>query len=177
MRMLTPNWAPRGLTSDLFDEMDRFFGDWNRLSPASVSYDERSFAPACEILEADDHYWMSVDLPGLRKEDIKIEMSDNTLSVSGERKREHTEKTQKVQRYEKSYGFFKRSFALPTSIQTDQVEARYENGVLELYLPKVQAAKPRQIEIQSGKGGIFGKLLGSKKNSSDLKDVTSDNAS
>lgn len=172
MRILTPYFANRSLASDLFDEMDRFFDDWGPM-PTKQVYDERNFNPACEVAETDEHYLMSVDLPGMKKEDIKIEMSDNVLTVSGERKRDSSGKTQRFQRYERSYGFFKRSFSLPSSIEADKVEARYEDGVLELYLPKTQAAKPRHIEIQSGKGGIFDKLLGSRKNSQELKQVTS----
>lgn len=177
MRNTTPYWTTRTLASDLFEEMDRFFNDWSRVTPETKVYDERTFHPACEVSESDEHYLMSVDLPGMKKEDIKIEMSDNLLTISGERKREQTEKNQKIQRHEKSYGFFKRSFTLPNSIEADKVEAHYENGVLELYLPKVQAARPRSIEIQSGKSGFFEKLLGSKKTNQELKDVTASSLS
>jgi HSP20 family protein len=174
--MITPYLANRSLVTDLFDEMDRFLDDWNRVTPSSRVYDERSFNPACEIAESGEHYLMSVDLPGMKKEDIKIEMSDNMLTVSGERKRESGDKENKWQRYEKSYGFFKRSFNLPSSVDASKVEARYENGVLELYLPKAEAAKPRHIEIQTGKGSIWDKFLGTKKSTQELKDVTSNNS-
>lgn len=169
MRIITPYYANRSLSSDLLDEMDQFFENWGRISPAQV-YDERRFDPACDVSETDEHYLMSVDLPGMKKENIKIEISDNVLTVSGERKRENSEKQKRVQRFEKHYGSFRRSFSLPLSIESDKVEARYEDGVLELYLPKTQAAKPRQVEIQSGKGGFLDKLLGSKK-AQELKQV------
>jgi HSP20 family protein len=173
MRMLTPYWTTRSLASDLFDEMNRFFDEDNRHASGRI-YDERVFDPAYEITETDEHYLMSVDLPGMKQEEIKIEVADNVLVISGERKREATEDQKtKVQRYEKSYGFFKRSFNLPSTIESDQIEAHYENGVLELYLPKAQAAKPRSIEIQSGKGGFFDRLLGTKKNTKELKEVHS----
>lgn len=176
MRMLIPTTRDQFFNSDLFNEMDRLFDDaWTSVPRAF--YDERKYDPACEITETPEHFMMSIDVPGMKKEDIKIEVSHDVLTVSGERKRERTEKDQKTQRYEKSYGFFKRSFALPNSVQADKVEARYEDGVLELCLPKVEAAKPRQIEINSSKGGVFGKLLGSKKNDKEMKDVSSDKAS
>jgi HSP20 family protein len=77
-----------------------------------------------------------------------------------------------VHRFEKSYGTFKRSFVLPNTISADKVEARYEDGVLELYLPKTEVAQAKKIEIQSGKGGIFDKLLGDRKQAqSSNKDV------
>lgn len=171
MKISTPQWTTRSFTSDLFNEMDRFF-DWSPTVSTARAYDERTLNPACEISESNEHYLMSVDLPGMKKDEIKIEMSDNILTISGERKREGTEKNQKVQRYEKSYGFFKRGFALPVSVEADKIEAHYEDGVLKLYLPKIQTAKPRHIEIQSEKGGFFSKLLGTEKNNPELKDVT-----
>lgn len=158
MRFITPYWSTRSLAADLFDEMDRFFN----------VYDERTVNPACEISEADDHYYMSIDLPGMKREDIKIEANGDVLTISGERKRESSD-GRKIQRYERSYGFFKRSFTIPSVVDADKIEAHYENGVLELYLPKTQAARPRQIEIQSGKGGFLNRFLGGKK--SDVKDV------
>lgn len=179
MRTITPYFMNRSLASELFDDMDRFFEDWNRFTPTVQAYNDRAFNPACDISETDEHYLMSVDLPGMKKEDIKIEISGDTLTVSGERKFESAEnKKQKIQRYEKSYGFFKRSVTLSQAVEAEKIEARYENGVLELYLPKTQAAKPRHIEIQSGKTGIFDKLLGSnKKSNQELKDVTSTSVS
>lgn len=158
MRMLTPAWTSRSLASDLFDEMDRFFG---------TAYDERSFSPATDVTETENHYLMSLDVPGMKREDLKIEVVDNVLTVSGERKRETaSDKKERVQRFEKSYGFFKRSFSLPSTIDAEKVEARYDNGVLELYLPKVAQVKPRQIEVQSGKDGFFSKLINSSDKSS-----------
>lgn len=174
MRIITPHWTSRSLTSNLFDEMDQFFQYWDQgVVSDSKAYDERSFSPSCEVSENDDSYLMSIDLPGMKKDDIKIELSRNLLTISGERKREHLDKNHKIQRYERTFGFFKRSFNLPETVEFDDVVARYENGVLDLIIPKTQAAKPRQIEIQSGKNGFFDRLLGAKKPPEDLKDVTS----
>lgn len=169
---LLPN---RHLAFDLFDEMDRVLNDWSRATASSMDR-PRNFEPLCDISETDEHYLMSVDLPGMKKEDIKIEAIDNVLTLSGERKREYSDTSGKIQRYEKSYGTFQRRFALPTSVEASKVEARYEDGVLELYLPKSEAAKPRQIDIKTGKIGIFDKLLGSKNSNRDLKEVSSNKA-
>ena len=150
MKTLIPYWTKRALASDLFEEMDRFFNGWEQAAPPT--YDEKRFSPAYEIAEADEHFVLSVDLPGLKKEDIKIEVTDNVLSISGERKSEILPDNKlKVQRYEKSYGYFKRSFSLPANVDSGKVKAQYENGVLELYLPKQLVAKPRQIEIHERK--------------------------
>jgi HSP20 family protein len=140
---------------------------------AKPNYDERQFAPPAEILEADEHFMMTMDLPGMNKDDIKIEVQDKNLVISGERKRTmDAENKYRFQRYEKSYGFFKRSFVLPASVQTDLIEARYENGVLELYLPKAASAQPRKIEIRKDTGGFFDRFLGQKKSSPEIKDVS-----
>jgi len=144
-------------TFNLFDEIDGYF---NR------AYDERNFQPACDVAESDDHFLMSFDLPGIRKEDLKIEASGNLLTISGEKRRDWsgTDDQHKVQRIERSHGFFKRSFTLPSSIEHAKIEAQYKDGVLSLYLPKASTAKTRQIEIKTGEDvGFFGKLLHSNK--------------
>ena len=167
MRNLTPYWTSSNLVSNLFDEMDDYiFSGVNRDWPAARTYDEQAFGPSCEISESEGAYDLSMDLPGMKHEEIKIEVHNNQLVISGERKREkNAEINQKVQRYEKSYGTFKRSFTLPVTVQEEKIEARYENGVLELHLPQAEEAKPRQIEIKAGKTGFFNKLTGSEKGS------------
>lgn len=153
--MLTPYWRNTDLASVLWNEMDHFFTDFG-MSPLASAYDERAFSPRCDINETGDHFLVSADLPGMKREDIKIEATNNMLTISGEHKK---------------YGFFKRSWTLPASIEINKVEARYENGVLELYLPKAESAKPRQITIQSGQAGFIEKLLSPRKNNQELKDV------
>ena len=146
MKNLTPFFSGKNTTtSDLFSEMDRFFED---LRSTPTLFDGKGFSPACEVTEADGEYKISFDLPGLKKDEIKIEMKDNLLSVYGERKRETTEKKEKVQRYEKSYGYFRRSFSLPTNVLAEKIAAKYDNGVLELTVPKAELAKPKTIEVQ-----------------------------
>lgn len=170
MRALTPFFNSRNFPRDLWSEMDRMFDHF--ATPGLPVYDEREFAPASELTEEENHYMLSMDLPGMKKEDIKIEVADGTLVISGERKHEKRTDANQVHRFEKSYGAFKRSFVLPNTISADKVEARYEDGVLELYLPKTEVASARKIEIQSGKGGIFDKLLGDRKQAqSTNKDV------
>lgn len=146
MRLLTSNWPTN---SDLFSEMDRLFGNFGSL-PAKTAYDDRDFSPAAEVAESEEKFLMSLDLPGVKKEDIKIEIDQNILKISGERKRDtETNENHKVHFYEKRYGFFKKSFTLPRSVDGAKIEARFENGVLEIQIPKTEAAKPRQIEILS----------------------------
>ncbi len=161
MRTLSNYYSPRNFATELLHEMglsfdhDNFFSD----TPART-YDQRSFDPPTEIAESDDHYLMSFDLPGLKKEEIKIETHQNTLVISGERRRESmANKKHTLQRFEKSYGSFKKSFTLPTAVQSDKIEAHFEDGVLSLYIPKAASSQKKQIEIQSGKPSIFSNLL------------------
>lgn len=146
--LITPYWTRRGLNADLWRDMDRFLESFN---PASGLQDtEQEFSPATEITEDEAQYHLSVDLPGMRQEDIQIEVQDHQLSITGERKRESKKaESEKVQRFERSYGFFRRSFTLPKNVSTDKITAQYENGVLELSIPKAELAQARKIQIQS----------------------------
>lgn len=140
---VTPYFGRRTLTSDLWNEMDQIFN--------TAVYDDRALNVACDVTENEHGYLVSADMPGVKQDDIKIELKENTLTVSGERKFEAGLKT-------KSYH---RTFTLPKNVEGDKIEAVYENGVLEVFIPKMEAAKPRTISIQSSKKGFLGKLLGS----------------
>ncbi|AHZ83973.1 Hsp20/alpha crystallin family protein [Bdellovibrio bacteriovorus] len=149
MRLITPYWPTRRMTSNIFDEMDRMFENFATV-PAAESQ-ERLFKTACEVTESDDHYLLSVDLPGFKKENINIEMNGNLLTISGERKRD-----------EKVIGTFSRSFTVPDTVDGAKIEAHHEDGVLSIYLPKAPLAKAQRIEIQTHKGGFFDRLLAAK---------------
>lgn len=172
MRLITP-FTPRTLTSDLWTDMDRLFDEFK--FTALPAYDERQYGghytTATEIVEGDNYFIFSVDLPGLKKEDIKIEVQERALTISGERKRE--DKSHKnVQQMEKYYGLFARSYTLPTLVDEDKIQAHYQDGVLELYIPKVAAAHAKKIEIQSGKSGFFDKLPNVKKANAEQKEIS-----
>lgn len=145
--MLSPIWNSRNLASDLFSDWDRMLN----LTQGTNAYDEREFAPLTDVAETDECYMVSIDLPGLKKEDIKIEVTDNILNVSGERTNTSTVNDGQVHRVERSYGSFKRSFTLPKAVNAEAIEAHYENGVLDVKLPKSKLAQSRKIEIQSPK--------------------------
>ena len=164
MRVIMP-YFNRNLTSDrtsdIFQNFDRMFSDF--ATPTTPFFNDQEFVADSEIMEGNDHYMLSVDLPGLKKEDIKIEANQNMLTISGERKREMvSNKNQKIQRTEKYYGSFKRTFTIPNLAQADKIEANYQDGVLQVYIPKAKAAQGRKIEIKSEKTGFFDKYLGSK---------------
>ena len=150
MKMLSPLWTPRrSLASDLFNEWDRMFN----LTPGLPIYDERDFAPAMDVSETEENYMVSMDLPGLKKENISIEVVDNMLNVSGERKDELKYEEGQTHRVERSFGSFKRSFTLPKTVNAEDIEAHYEDGVLNIRLPKTRLAQSKKIEIQAGRNG------------------------
>lgn len=139
MRILTPYWPQQRATADFFDQMEQLLA-----APT-----ERAFKPAAEAIEHKDHYFMSFDLPGMKKENIRIEIKDNVLIVAGERKQEtRDEGEQKAQVFERQYGSFYRSFTLPTAVNEEKIVAQYEDGVLSLTLPKIPIAQPKKIQIQ-----------------------------
>ncbi len=178
MRMLSPlstdwSWPRRSLSSDVMGDV---FGDFDRIVNALARPTYAStigFQPSCDINEAKDHYLVSFDMPGVKKEDIKIEVQGNQLLISGERQRETKEQGRETTlHHERAYGKFERTFVLPASIDSEKIEAHYENGVLNVALPKVESAKGRIIQIQSGQDGFLNRLLGSKKEAAkELKDV------
>ncbi|HRO66411.1 MAG TPA: Hsp20/alpha crystallin family protein [Pseudobdellovibrionaceae bacterium] len=148
---------------DMFERALRNpFSLFEDLRPA-VMADTRWMQPNFDVEETDQAYLLSVDMPGVKKEDVKVDLTENILTVSGERKYEHESKGKGARRYERAYGQFQRSFTLPTSIDVDKVEANLEDGVLRVALPKSEQAKPRSIQIGSGKGSFFSKLIGSSK--------------
>ena len=106
---------------------------------------DEQWSPAVEIAEEDKYFAVSVDVPGVKREDIELEVKDNRLFVSGERKA--SLEKEKVLRSERRYGKFSRIFTLPQDVNTDAIEARFEEGVLTVTVPKVEKAQPKKITI------------------------------
>lgn len=104
---------------------------------------KRNSVPGVNIIETDDSYKLQMAAPGLKKEDFKIKVENEVLTVSSETKSESTEKNEKYTRKEFSYGSFLRSFTLPEIVDMEQINANYENGILSLVLPKKEEAKPK----------------------------------
>jgi HSP20 family protein len=100
-----------------------------------------------DLVETEDHFVLRADLPGLGEDDVKLEVEDRVLTVSGERKTEQTEKSEGFYRVERATGAFSRSLTLPKGVDADAVTARFDRGVLEVRIPKPQERKPRRISI------------------------------
>lgn len=124
--------------------MDSFFSNGTLNDDGILS----SFALAVDIAEHNDYYEVTVDIPGVQKDDIKVTLEDRTLTISGEKKFENEEKKDAYHRIERRYGRFERSFTLPSSTKTEKIDAKYNNGVLTLIVPKKEEAKQRTIEVK-----------------------------
>ena len=143
-------WNPetdllRGRMDRLFNEM---LGDiWGgRASAEGVAM--RTWAPPVDIRETEDALVLTVELPGMSKEEVEITLENNVLTLAGERKFEKEVKGETWHRVERSYGSFSRSFTLPATVRIERVEASFTDGVLAIKLPKVEESKPRKIAIR-----------------------------
>ena len=110
------------------------------------------WVPAMDLVEADDHFLLKADLPGLSEDDVNIEFRDNALTISGERKAEHEHREGGWYRVERSFGQFSRTLTLPEGVNADAVEATFDRGVLQVHIPKPEQRKPRRISIKAGNG-------------------------
>ena len=110
----------------------------------------RRWIPAMDLVETDDHFVLKADLPGLNEGDVNIEVEDNVLTVSGERKSEHEDKREGYYRVERSFGSFRRTLTLPEGVDPEAVSATFDKGVLEVRIPKPEQRKPRRVAIQVG---------------------------
>lgn len=148
--MALVRWEPvRELTS-LQNDMNRLFNTFFDTPTTGNGDTARRWIPAMDVVETDDHFVLKADLPGLAEEDVNVEVEDNVLTVSGERKAEHEDKRDGYVRVERSYGSFRRSLTLPEGIDPEAVSASFDKGVLEVRIPKPEQRKPRRVAIQVG---------------------------
>jgi HSP20 family protein len=160
MAMLT-RWDPFRELSTIQDRMNRLFQDAyspNREEGLSTA----AFAPAADVYEDENHVTLKLEVPGIDEKDLDIRVENNTLIIKGERKFEKDEKEENFRRVERQYGSFVRSFTLPSTMDSDNINASYDKGVLSITIPKRAEAKPKQIQVSSGRKSIEGKGSESK---------------
>jgi HSP20 family protein len=146
--MALARWTPRGNLQSFQDEMNRMFDQFFRGgSGEEAGWGLRTWTPPVDIYETDDALVLKAELPGVSKDDVSIEVHQNTLILRGQRTHEAEVKDEHYHRVERAYGTFQRSFVLPAIVDQDKVQATYKDGVLELHLPKSEAAKPKRIAI------------------------------
>ena len=133
---------------------DPFTTDFDRLFNTLFDRANASqrWTPAMDLVEHEDHFALRADLPGLSEGDVNIEVRDNTLRVSGERRSEHEQRERGWYRVERQFGKFSRALTLPDGIDAGAIEAKFDRGVLEIKIPKPEERKPRRIEIKAGDG-------------------------
>ena len=133
----------------LQDRINRVFRD-SYSGAQDDSLATSSFAPAVDVYEDEHKVSLKIEVPGIDEKDIDVRVENNTLTVHGERKIEKEEKEENYRRVERQYGSFTRSFTLPQTVDTENVSATYDKGVLKIALPKKAEAKPKQIKVHVG---------------------------
>lgn len=144
-------WEPARELQSLQHEMNRLFGDFFE-TPTSGNGRAamRRWIPAMDLVETEEHFVLRADLPGLSEQDVSVELEDNVLTLSGERRAEHEENQQGYYRIERATGAFSRSLTLPEGVEAEGIEARFDNGVLEVRIPKPAQRKPQRVAISVG---------------------------
>ena len=146
--MALARWTPMGKFQSFQDEMNRMFNEFFRGGTGEeAGCGLRTWTPPVDIYETDDALVLKAELPGVSRDDVSIEIHQNTLILRGQRKHETEVKEEHYHRVERAYGTFQRSFMLPTQVDQEKVQATYHDGVLELRLPKSEAAKPKRVAI------------------------------
>ena len=151
--MALVRWEPVRELSSLQEEMNRLFSHFFD-APGGNGGEARMmrrWIPAMDLVETGDHFVLRADLPGLSENDVTIELEDNVLTVSGERKAEQEEKREGYYRLERASGAFRRSLTLPEGVDPEGISAKFDKGVLEIQVPKPAEHKPRRVAIQVGR--------------------------
>lgn len=147
--MTLVRWEPLREISAIQNEVNRLFNSFFDV-PSVAADGQRRWLPAMDLAETDDHIVLRADLPGLSEGDVSIEVEDNVLTVSGERKAEHEERKEGLHRVERAYGRFSRSLTLPEGVEAKDIEASFDRGVLEVRIPKPEERKPQKVAISVG---------------------------
>ena len=148
--MAVIRWEPARELQAIQQEMNRLFGSaypqGNGGNGSSVS----RWIPLMDVAEDEEHFVVRADLPGIEETDVNVELEDNVLTISGERKSDSEERTDGYHRIERAYGSFSRSLTLPEGIAAEAIRASFDKGVLEVRIPKPEQRKPRKVAINVG---------------------------
>jgi HSP20 family protein len=164
MTLLT-HWEPFrefSTIQDRINRMNRLFRESYRPEDPEEALTTTSFAPPVDIYEDEHNITLKMEAPGIDEKDIDVRVEGNTLNVRGERKLEKDEKEENYRRIERQYGSFTRSFTLPSSVDSGQVSAHFDKGVLKINLAKKVEAKPKQIKVMVGSEKILEAKVQSK---------------
>jgi HSP20 family protein len=145
-KMAIVRWDPFRELTALQTEVGKLF---SRLGTGEAA-ERQSWTPMVDVIETDDAIKLKAELAGMKPEDIKIDVQDNVLTLSGERRFEEEVKEDKYYRIERRYGSFSRSIALPQTADESKIVANYDDGVLEVTVPKTEVAQPKRIAVTVG---------------------------
>ena len=148
--MVITRWDPFRELASLQNRVNSLFQDYGRSNDELTT--SGSFVPAVDVYEDEHKVVLKLEVPGVKEQDLDVQVENQTLTVRGQRSFEKEEKEENFQRIERRYGSFSRSFTLPITINTESVNASYENGVLKIELAKREEAKPKQIKVNVGGG-------------------------
>lgn len=144
---MRPMWRNR----NLWEEFDRLMEE-----PLSLFRDQQewpgTWGLALDVAETEDNFVVTASAPGVSPDDIDITLTDNTLTIKGEMRKDETVEEEKYHLRERRYGSFSRSLTLPTPVDAESIEANFENGVLTIHLPKTEAVRPKRINVKSSNG-------------------------
>jgi HSP20 family protein len=143
-------WEPARELGTIQSEMNRLFNSFFDGPTPTASGAYRRWIPAMDLVETENDFVLRADLPGLSEDDVSIEVQDNVLTISGERKAEHKESKDGYVRIERSTGSFRRTLTVPEGVEPEAVKARFDRGVLEVHVPKPEQRKPRKVQISVG---------------------------
>lgn len=138
-------WEPFRELDDIFSRYSPLFG---RTGRAVARQEDAAWAPAANISETDAEYLIKAELPEVSKDDVKVTVDENVITISGERRKEAEHQDEKLHRVESFYGQFSRSFRLPEDADIGAIQAESRNGMLKVRVPKTPAPKPRTVEVQ-----------------------------
>jgi HSP20 family protein len=145
--MALVRWSPFRDVVGIRDEVDRLFDTFLSRVGERSAYDT-PWTPIVDIYETKDSVIIDAELPGMKQSDIEVNVSENMLTIKGEKKQEKETKEENFYRVERIYGMFSRTFTLPVGVHADKIKATYKDGVLKITLPKSEEVKPKQIPIE-----------------------------
>jgi HSP20 family protein len=139
-------WSPFREIEALQENVNRLFQE-QAAGSSQLAPSMRAWAPAVDVIEDEEKILIKAELPGLRKEDIDIELTGDTLTIKGERKSESEEKKENFVRVERAYGQFVRSFTIGVPVKAGEIAANYKDGILEVMIPKAEEVKPKKVAV------------------------------
>ncbi len=145
--MTLVRFEPFRTFESMLRRFDELFDDLLRSTP--TRFELGSFSPRVDISEDEHNVYIQAELPGVNKEDVKVTISeDRVLTIRGEKKQERKVEERNFLRVERTFGSFSRSFMLPENVKVDDIDAKFENGVLTITIPKVEPSKPKEVEVK-----------------------------